>query len=113
MQVLLAIPALFQKALISEKLYGTTALSELYTVISAGYFWMDTFITARNFNEHGLDPLLHAVICIVFFTYTHCTRRMHYFGAPCLCPVCCVPPRAADPSCGIPPETDSTPSSQQ
>jgi hypothetical protein len=76
----MALVALFQTALTNDKLYGTTALSKLYTVTAAGYFWLDSFIVVRNFKQHGLAPLMHAAICIIFFTYSHVTRKMHYFG---------------------------------
>jgi hypothetical protein len=79
MQIPMAIAALFQKALNVDRMHGVTDYSRWLSLISAGYFITDISIIFKHFNEHGPEPLIHAVICVVFFCYSAVKRRMQYF----------------------------------
>ena len=78
-QIPMAIVALFQKRLNEDMFHGSTDYTKVTALISSGYFLVDTSIVLKHFGEHGPEPLIHAVICVTFFTYSAIKKHLQWF----------------------------------
>lgn len=79
LQIPLAIATMFQKQLNNDRVGGTTPLCSFLTNLTAGYFCTETVIICKNFKEHGIEPLLHGAVCVVFFLMAAYKRKMQWF----------------------------------
>lgn len=80
MQVPLAIALMFEPALNIDTVHGVSSLARALTLFSAGYFLVDGTVVLKNLEEHGPEPLAHAVICITFFVYSALQQKLQYYA---------------------------------
>lgn len=79
MQVPLAVANMFDARLNNDRVAGTAPLCSFLTLLTAGYFCTETLIICRNYKEHGIEPLIHATVCIAFFVMVAYKKRMQWF----------------------------------
>jgi hypothetical protein len=78
-QVPLSIAAMFDKRLNNDRVYGVSPLCSFLTLLTGGYFCTESLMICRNFEEHGVEPLAHAVVCVAFFILVAYTKKMQWF----------------------------------
>lgn len=78
-QVPLAVASMFNARLNNDRVEGATPLCTFLTLITAGYFCTESLIICRNFEEHGVEPLAHATVCVAFFCLVAYTKKMQWF----------------------------------
>lgn len=80
LQVPLAMVLMFDRGLNQDTIHGFSSLARMLTLVSSGYFLVDGTVVLKNMNEHGAEPLAHAVICITFFCYSALRQQLQYFA---------------------------------
>jgi hypothetical protein len=93
LQIPLAVMVLTDASVASHTMYGSTPLSTAMIGISVGYFWHDLITCLRRCD--GVAYTLHAVLCLVVFTYALHTGFLHYYGAFASPRVTCLAARLA------------------
>lgn len=79
MQVPLAVILMFDRSLNGDVVHGCSALARITAQLTGGYFIVDGVVVARNFSEHGIQPLIHALTSCAFFSYAAASRHLLYF----------------------------------
>jgi hypothetical protein len=78
-QVPLAVASMFDARLNQDRVTGATPLCTFLTLLTGGYFVTESLIICRNFEEHGVEPLAHAAVCVCFFLLVAFTKKMQWF----------------------------------
>eukprot|EP00210_Caulerpa_lentillifera_P008653 g8252.t1 len=78
-QVVLSLCALTNPVLWEDTFHGVTQLSQLATVISAGYFVWDTAASIRRITVDGIEFVIHGALSFVFCFYAMYTSNLHYY----------------------------------
>ena len=73
--VFLALPMLFDKQLVQDKIFGYSEYGGSILAITTGYFLWDTILCLSSIQLHGYQFAFHAITCLIIFLLSfvsHC-----------------------------------------
>ena len=79
-QVPVGLLVLLTPSIYSNRMYGSSDVSHVMTLVSAGYFLHDLIMCILRFDMEGPLYTFHAVACHAAYTFGHHTGFIHYHG---------------------------------